>query len=277
MSLLSPKAHLDAFRELISLLTRHRQLTWEMTKREIGEQYAGQILGALWAIAHPLILMGIYVFIFAYVFKAKIGGTRELPLNYTVYLLSGLVPWLTLAASMAKGSTAITANASLVKQVVFPIEILPVKVVLASFTTQTVATAALVTYVLVSHGFLFWTYLLLPGLFLIQMLGMIGINYFLSAVGAYFRDTKDIVQVLCIVGMYLMPIFYLPMWVPRMFKPVLYLNPFSYMIWCYQDACYFGRFEHPWAWGVLVVLSLGTFYCGYRIFRKAKTYFGNVL
>ena len=64
----------------------------------------------------------------------------------------------------------------------------------------------------------------------------------------YFRDVKDFVQVFCIAGMYLMPVVYLPKMVPGVFRPLLNLNPFSYMVWCYQDACYFGRFEHPWAW-----------------------------
>jgi lipopolysaccharide transport system permease protein len=58
---------------------------------------------------------------------------------------------------------------------------------------------------------------------------------------------------------------------------VLYLNPFSYMIWCYQDALYFGRFEHPAAWVVFPLASLFTFALGYRVFRKLKTFFGNVL
>ena len=73
---LSARTHFHAFREVIGLLTRHRQLTWEMTRREISDRYAGQVLGAFWAIGHPLALMGIYLFIFGCVFRMKIGGTR---------------------------------------------------------------------------------------------------------------------------------------------------------------------------------------------------------
>ena len=56
-------------------MTRHRQLTWEMTRREISDRYAGQVLGTFWAVGHPLVLMAIYIFIFGYVFRMKIGGT----------------------------------------------------------------------------------------------------------------------------------------------------------------------------------------------------------
>jgi len=277
MSLLSPKHHFDATREIFDLLTRHRQLTWEMAKREISDRYAGQAFGALWAVGHPLFLMGIYVFVFAYIFKQKIGGTYELPLDYTAYILSGLIPWMAFQECMAKSSTAIVANANLVKQVVFPIEILPVKGVIASLLTQVISLSLLLCYVLATARTLPWTCALLPLLVALQTCAMIGVAYVLSAVGAYFRDIKDFVQVFCQVGMYVMPVFYLPSWVPETLRPALYANPFSYLAWCYQDALYFGRFEHPWAWVVFASLSLGCFYFGYRVFRKLKVMFGNVL
>jgi lipopolysaccharide transport system permease protein len=65
--------------------------------------------------------------------------------------------------------------------------------------------------------------------------------------------------------------------VPSVFKPLLYANPFSYMIWCYQDVLYFGRFAHPFAWIVFMAFSMLSLYVGYRVFKKLKPYFGNVL
>jgi lipopolysaccharide transport system permease protein len=106
---------------------------------------------------------------------------------------------------------------------------------------------------------------------------MTGICYILAAVGSYFRDLKDIVQVFSVACLYGIPVFYLPTWVPGWLKPVFYLNPFSYMVWCFQDACYFGRFEHPWAWPIFFSLSFLTIYVGNRIFRSLKTYFGSIL
>ncbi|MEO7728168.1 MAG: ABC transporter permease [Burkholderiales bacterium] len=276
-SLVSPSSHFQAVVEIFSLLTRHRQLTWEMTKREITDRYTGQVFGAFWAIGHPLLLMGVYVFIFAFVFKQKIGGTIDLPFDYTTYLLSALIPWLAFQESMSKSASVIVGHANLVKQVVFPIEILPVKGVISSFLTQLVMTAILITYVLISHGSLPWTYALIPVLFVFQLLAMIGVSYIFSSVGAYFRDLKDFVQVFAAVGMYIMPIFYLPEQVPKLFRPVLYLNPFSYLAWCYQDVFYFGRFEHPWAWVVFITLSVMIFSLGYRVFRKLRQMFGDVL
>lgn len=271
------KAYFQAFREITFLLTRHRQLTFEMTKKEVTDRYLGQSLGTFWVIGHPIAIMGIYVFIFAYVFKIKIGSTPEMPLDYTAYLLSGLIPWMCFQDAMAKASVVIVSNANLVKQVVFPLEVLPVKGGIASLVTMIISLALLIVYVLVSEHALPWTYVLLPLLIFFQIIAMIGIGYILSAIGAYFRDIKDFVQVFNLAGLYLLPIFYLPQHVPGIFRPLLYCNPFSYITWCYQDALYFGRFEHWWAWLVFPALSIFVFSMGYRIFRKLKSMFGNVL
>jgi lipopolysaccharide transport system permease protein len=271
------RGNIDAFREVAHLLTRHRDLTLEMARREISDRYAGQAFGLIWAVGHPLFLMGLFVFIFAIVFKARVGGTLEMPLDYTTYLLSGLIPWMGFQESLSKSCTAITANASLVKQVVFPLEILPAKGVLASMLSQVISLCILLVYVLLSHGSLFTSYALLPFLFALQIIAMLGVAYILSSLGAYFRDIKDFVQLFCTAGVYLMPVFYLPGWIPKIFIPLLYLNPFSYLIWCYQDVIYFGRVEHPYAWVVFPVLCLSVFVIGYRLFRKLKPGFGNIL
>jgi lipopolysaccharide transport system permease protein len=106
---------------------------------------------------------------------------------------------------------------------------------------------------------------------------MIGVSYLLAATGAYFRDVKDLVQDFSTVAFFILPILYLPESVPAALRGILYINPFSYMVWCYQDILYFGRFAHPWAWAMFGVMSLLVFVFGYRVFRKLKTMFGNVL
>jgi len=271
------RGHIGAFREIVLLLTKHRELTLEMARRELSDRYAGQFFGMVWAVGHPVFMIGLYVFVFAVVFKQKIGGTVEMPLDYTVYLLSGLVPWMSFQELMAKSCTAITGNAGLVKQVVFPLEILPVKGVIASLVTLFISLFLLIAYVLITHGSLHVTYLLLPVLLAMQIMAMIGVAFILASVGTYFRDIKDFVQLFATAGVYLLPIFYLPTWVPPLFKPLLFLNPFSYLIWCYQDALYFGRFQHPWAWFMTAGMSLLTFVIGYRFFRKLKPGLGNML
>jgi lipopolysaccharide transport system permease protein len=268
-------AQWDACREVIGLLTRHRQLTFELARRELTERHSGQVLGVAWAIAHPLVLMGIYLFVFAVVFRQKVGGTIEMPLDYPAYLLAGLVPWLAVQDCLSRSTTAITANASLVKQVVFPLEVLPVKIVLTALVPMCVSMTVLAVYVLATQHRLHATWLLLPALILVQVAWMIGLAYVLSIVGAYMRDVRELVQIGALVSMYLTPIVYLPESVPPLFRSLLYANPFSYLVWSWQDALYFGRFEHWWAWIVAVLLGIAFFGLGSLSFRRARHLLGN--
>jgi len=269
--------HLQALRECLHLLQHHRGLAIEMARRDIGDRYSGQALGVLWAVGHPLFLLCVYALVFGFVFRVKLGGTHEMPLDYTTYLMSGLIPWMGFQESMTRSCTAVTGSAPLVKQLVFPVEVLPVKGVLVALFTQAILIVLLAAYVLGTTRGLHLTYLLVPPLLALQVIAMIGVAFLLAAVSVFVRDLKDVVQLFCLAGMYLIPAFYLPAWVPDLFKPLLYLNPFSYLVWCYQDALYFGRIEHPWAWAVTFFGSLLVFVLGYRVFRRLKPSFGNVL
>jgi lipopolysaccharide transport system permease protein len=276
-SVLNPSSNFQAFLELIALFRRRGRLIYELTKREIDERYSGQVFGALWTIGHPVLLTLVYIFLFGFVFRARTGGTIDMPLDYTAYMLAGIIPWLVFQEALGKASTVIIANANIVKQVIFPLEVLPVKSVLATIVTEIIFLFLLIIYTLITSRTLPWTYLLLPILILFQALGMIGMSYLLSSVGAYFRDLKDFVQVFLSIAFFIMPILYLPESIPAVIRPILYLNPLSYMIWCYQDLLYFGQFAHPWAWAVFLLGSVFVFIFGFRVFRKLKTMFGNVL
>ena len=275
--LLNPRIHLKPFGQSITLLYRFRQLIWEMTKAEISKRYVGQTFGAIWAIVHPAFLIAVYVFVFSYVFKSRFGGTVDIPLNYTAYLLSGMIPWLAFSETLSTGPSVILANVNLVKQHVFPVEVLPIKEVLASSVTLLIAMMFMIVYVLWTHGTLLWTYLLLPVVIMLQILAMVGACYILSSVGVYFRDLKDFIAAYNRAGLFLIPVLYLPTAMPGALKVILYINPFSYMVWCYQDILFYGRMEHPFAWIVYITLSLGVFYAGYRVFTKLKPGLGDVL
>lgn len=265
------------FIEIYKFIKLHRALIIELTRRDLKDQYTRQFLGSLWIIIYPLFMMGLYVLIFGFVLASRIGGTYDLPLDYTTYILSGLVPWLCFQQALAKTSTVLLGQSNLIKQLIFPIEVLPIKAVLSALTTFMISMLVLLAYVAIKYGFPSPYYLLLPILIFLQILCMLGVGFIVSAFSLFFRDTKDFVNIFIMVGIYLMPIVYLPNWVPGIFRPILYGNFFSYMVWCYQDALYFGRFEHPWAWVIFSISSVGFLGVGYCVFRWLKPYFGDLV
>ena len=259
------------------MLSRRRGLTWEMAKRESSTEHAGKQLGQFWGIFQPLALLAVYAIVYGVVFRAKIGGTYELPRNFTIYLLAGLVPWFAFQLSMAKAASVIPANGALVKQVVFDLNVLPIATALSACLPLLLGLGFLGVYTGATYRSLPWTYVLLPLVVALQFLAMAGVAFALAALGAFAKDVRDVVQLSAIVLIFLMPIVYLPSQVPAAFDPVLWLDPFTYMVYVYQDVLYFGRVQHPGSWAAFGAGSALVFVLGYRLFRRVRPYFANVL
>jgi lipopolysaccharide transport system permease protein len=266
-----------ALSELARTVRERRALAAELTKRSLLGEHSGNALGAFWGLAQPLFLMLLYAFIFSVVFRVKVGGTFELPRDFTVYMLAGLVPWLAFQTSLLRATSSIAGNANLVKQVVFDVSLLPLSATLAAVVPLLLGLGFVAAYTLGVDGGLPWTYVLLPAVVLLQVGAMAGIGFALAAVGAFFRDIRELVQMFVLAAIFVMPIVYLPGSVPGGFDEIIWANPFTYMVWCYQDVLYFGRIEHPWAWVVFAALSVGSLAAGYRLFRRVRPYFANVL
>ena len=170
--------------------------------------------------------------------KCGCQATFELPLDYTAYIIAGYLPWMALAESLAKSCRRHLRPGLAGRAVVFPVEVLPIKSILAAVLTQLIGLAFLLGYIVVMHGQVYASWLLLPPLLIMQCVLTGGLALLLSALGAYFRDMKDLMAVFCLANVYLMPIFFLPEWVPANLKPILLLDPFSHVVSCYQDVCY---------------------------------------
>jgi lipopolysaccharide transport system permease protein len=260
---------------VIRAMLQHRRLLFEMTRRELTDSHAGTGFGAVWTVAHPLLYIIVYLFLFAGVLKTRIGA-KGAP-DYAAYLLSGLVPWLICQDAMTRSVRSVLGSASLVKKVVFPVEILPAKSVFAAFFAGGITLAAYLVYLLSSANGIPVTAALVPVLLVLLAVGLLGIGCFLGAVAPYFRDLPELVRVFAMLNAYAIPVVYLPGWVPGPLRGLLWVNPFSHVVWCFQDALYFGRFEHPYAWPIFAALSLISLAGGIAAFSRLRPHFGSVL
>ena len=276
-SIVSLRANAAAATTAIGIFRRNRALVVELARRDLGSQFRGQALGSFWIIGHPLILLLVYVFVFAVVFKVRIPASADIPRDYTAYILAGLVPWLAIQQSLNRGASVLLVQANLVKQTVFPIEILPFGSVLVAMVAEVVGFFIIIAYNLVQSGRLPWTFALLPVAVALQILMMTGIGFVLAAVTPFLRDVREIMQVVTVIGVYLIPAFYPPDWVSGRARLIISANPFSHVIWVFQDVLYFGSIAHPYAWVLFALMSLLSFVLGFRIFSALKAYVPNVL
>jgi lipopolysaccharide transport system permease protein len=257
---------------LISILSKNRLLAFEMARRDIRDRYVGQIFGYVWFFANSILTVSIYIFLFGFIYKT-VSSSAE---NFPLYLISGIVPWMFLTETMGKSVNSISSNTSLVKQVVFPIEILPVKVILSSFVSLGLNLVILILFSVYVKGFQVIAFMI-PVALVFLFLFSLGIAFVLSSVGAFLKDLKDIVQLFCFVGIYLVPIVYLESFIPQQFQFLSVLNPFSHIIFCFQDIFYYGSFKHQLSWFLFPLISLFTVIFGYFLFRRIKTNFGNFI
>lgn len=268
---------LKTSKQIFSLFQNNKSLILELTKREIRDKYVGNAFGLFWSIGHPLLLMGIYVVIFTFVFPSRFPEELSITRDYTAFILSGLIPWLTFQDSLSRASTVITQNSNLVKQIVFPIEILPVKSVLSAMPSQVVSTLILLSYEVMIIGSVPLSFLFVPVLMLVQILYMLALSYLLGGLGVYVRDLKDVVTVFNSANLFMMPIIFVPGVIPKSLEFVFYLNPFSYMIWVYQDVTFYGEMMHPIAWIVFFGFSFLALLGSFSVFSRVKHAFGDLL
>jgi lipopolysaccharide transport system permease protein len=272
----SPSRNARAVRATIDNVFKYRELLGELVRRDLNVAHALHGFGWIWVYVHPLVMVGTYLLIFGFVLGTKITVSGEFPGDFPGYILAGLVPWLMMQAAIVRAPNALLVNANLVKQVVFPIEVLPITTTIAATIPHLPALLLVIAYNFFAGG-LGWTLVLLPCALVLHFFLALGLSFALAALTPFFRDLRDIVTVFTSVAMYLMPTVYLPDWMPRALQPIIYLNPFSYLVWVYQDVLFFGAIRHPHAWVVTALGALFGLGLGYRTFEKLKPYYGNVL
>jgi lipopolysaccharide transport system permease protein len=265
-------------RELVQALrvTWHRRaLVRTMAAREVRDRHAGQLLGATWAFGHPLLLMFVYTFLFAYVFPTRLSSSDS-NADFAVSVLAGLIPWLAFQDVLARASSNLAANASLVKQIVFPNQILPLKTTLASVVPYVTGLAFLLGFAAFKGT---WSAMILltPVLVLISLVAMAGAGYLLASLGVFFKDLRDIVVVFCSVNLFAQPILYNPQATLPWLDKVLAINPFSHLVWMWQDVFFYQTFAHPLSWLIFPSLALLTLIVGLGIFLRLQPHFGDAL
>jgi lipopolysaccharide transport system permease protein len=263
------------WRPLIEL-PRRFELIESLVRRELAARYRGSVLGLVWALLTPAVMIAIYTFIFAGVFGARFGA-RGTTWDYALYLFCGLLPWTAFAESVQGAANVVVAHANLVKRVVFPLEALPVAQVLAAFVTQLCGTLVLVVATLVMHRELHATIAWWPLLVVPQLLATLGAAWFIAALGVFLRDTGQALALILIAWMFLTPIIYPETVVPARYRPFIDANPFTPLVRSYRRIMLEGA---PPDWRGLLFFTLFAviiFICGYWWFAKTRRNFADVI
>jgi lipopolysaccharide transport system permease protein len=270
-----PRERGTGSRLLIRGIVTNRALVWELARRELTASHAGQAAGIIWLAIHPITLFLVYALLFTLVFQVRIGDRG--PSDYLIYIFAGLAPWLLTQDVLVRATGAMVNNRDIVKKVMFPAEVLAAKTLVASLTVQSILMVAVILYTLVARGTISSMLLMLPALLLLHLILLWGLALLLSALTPYFRDIPELIRVFVVVNIYLMPVLYPPDLAPAGLRAVIVANPFSHLIWCYQDVLYFGFFAHPISWVVLTTTAGAALLVGSYVFLRLRHHFGSIL
>jgi lipopolysaccharide transport system permease protein len=251
-------------------------LVMSLTRRELVARYKGSVLGILWAILTPIVMIAIFTFIFAGVFKARFGASDS-QWDYALYLFCGLLPWNGFQESLQLSSNTIVTHANLVKRVVFPLETLPVAQSLVSIANQLFGTAVLLGALLIVRRELHATTLLLPLLLLPQLIATLGGAWLLASLGVFVRDIVQGVSLILMAWMYLTPIIYPESLVPERYQGLINLNPFTPLIRNYRRLILEGAAPDWRGLAYFSAFAIVAFVFGYWWFARTRKNFADVL
>jgi lipopolysaccharide transport system permease protein len=257
----------------------NRDLVLVLTRREIAGRYRGSVLGHLWALANPLLLLGVYTLVFGVVLPARWptapdeGGMTAFALR----LLTGLLLHGFLAESLARAPTLVVSQPNYVTKVVFPLEALGWVNMLTAAFHAAIGIALLVLVNAVWGTGLGVAQLALPLIVLPLAFAVLGLVWVLAALGVYVRDLAQGIGPVLTVLMFLGPVFYPRSAMPAAVQGWLLLNPVTVPV----EQARRVLFEHAWPdWGMLggyALASIVLFVAGRYVFHLLRNGFADVL
>lgn len=249
---------------------RHRSLLATLTGRELKARYRGAVLGYLWSLVNPLLLLGVYTFVFSQIFAPRDENVAP----YGLFLATGVFPWLWLSSSWVEGAGALSANAGLIRKATFPAELLPVVSVFANLIhfafTLPILAGAVGFFSLRGYGIGGWPALSAPIIALVQLPLVAGLALGFAALSAHFKDVRDILANLLTLLFFMTPILYTLKALeghPRVLWVVAH-NPLTPFIRSYQEAVFYGRWPASELWLEMTLVSLAVWAAGAWIFDR---------
>lgn len=268
---LSPASALKSFKV-------HRKLIYQLSKREVLGRYRGSIVGLAWSFLNPLLMLAVYTFVFSYVFNARWGGATESSrTEFAIILFAGLMAHGFLSECISRAPMLIMANASYVKKVVFPLEILTWSAVGSSLFHMAVTLCVL----LLAQGLLLervpMTLVYFPLVIFPLVLIGTGVTWFFAALGVYYRDVGQVTGLLSTVLLFMSPALYPVTALPEEMRKIIYLNPLTFMIDQSRNVLIWGL-QPDWP-GLLkyFTISLVIAYLGYYWFQLVRRGFADVI
>jgi len=257
-------------------LWRNRKLIRSMVRRDMLSRYRGSFAGALWTFLNPLLLMATYAFIFGAVLKNRFGNDTS-GVGYLLYFLAGMMPWLAFSEAVGRSPYVILEYRNFVKKLVFPLETLPVNLVIAGVVTEIFGLLIFLAGLFLARRSVPISVVWLPVLILPQLLLTAGLCWFLAALGIFVRDLAAVIGFILTLWFFLTPICYSEESLPAGALRILSLNPIFVLVRGYRAIFLQNRAPDFAPLAVLWIGSAAVAILGYAWFHRLRKSFADVI
>ena len=247
-------------------LKKYRFLLEDMVVRDIKLKYRRSVIGLLWSILNPLLMMIVITAVFQNLFRFEIE-------NFSVYYLTGWVIYNFMIEATSGAMASIIGASALIRKVYIPKYIFPMQKCIFSFVNMIFSLVAVLVVMLVLKVKFTWYILLIPIPLILALVFAVGLGMILATVAVFFRDMIHLYSVFTMVWMYLTPIIYPEEILVGAMKTIMKLNPLYYYVDCFRQLTLYGNPLSVESCAVMCVCSAVSLLLGVAVFKKKQDRF----
>ncbi|EGV27855.1 ABC-2 type transporter [Thiorhodococcus drewsii AZ1] len=245
-------------------------LLLDFTRQDFVDRYSGSVLGASWAFIHPLVMIFIFTVIFANVMGARLPGDSS-SYSYTLYLVSGLLPWMAFANTVTRGSTVFLDRRNIIAKIPLDLAYLPIYIVVSEGVAFLISMAIFMGFLLIIGKLPGEPFLFLPLVFILQQIFAFGLGLLFGVLNVFLRDIKEMVGIMLTFWFWLTPIVWVPDVAPQLVQDFQhYLNPAYLFIAAYRDIFVHDQMPDFGALSRLVVIAHATLLAAWFLLKSLE-------
>ncbi len=256
----------------------HRDLIQAILRREISERFKGSVAGWVWAVVAPLLGIAVYTFAFTTNLKLPMADSAMGPrIGYALFIFSGIIVFNFWSEMAFRAPMLLHEYVHFIKQTIFPSDMLAVISTLRATLYTVISIAVMLIFQFAMVGSLPWTVLLIPLILLPFMAFLIGMSWFLCAIGAFTRDAGYLMINIVPLFMFATPVFYPHTSLPPPFDFWIYANALTGYVEVMRDIVLLGKLPNAYVYAWSLFTSIFTFYFGYWFFDRYRNVIVDVI